>query len=208
MLQATGIILCGGKNSRMGVNKAFLSVGGKEIIHWLLDCLKPVLPEIILVTNEPRCYRNLDVRIVSDLIPACGPLSGIHAGLIFSANFYNLVLACDMPFINSRLVSYLLERAPGYDLTVPKLEKGLEPLFAVYAKSCLPFIEENLKKGRVKVIDFYPSLRVNYLSQREIQKVTTEKVFFNVNTPADLTRAEDLARDLENHREQEYCGDV
>jgi molybdopterin-guanine dinucleotide biosynthesis protein A len=198
MLPATGIVLCGGKNSRMGVNKAFLPVGGREIIQRLLDCLMPILPEIILVTNEPHAYTHLGLKTVCDLIPARGPLSGIHAGLVFSKNFYNLVLACDMPFINAKLVRYLVAKAQGYDLAVPRLAQGLEPLVAVYAKTCLPVIEKNLTNGRLKVVDFYAGLRVNCLSQAEIQQVTTSDVFFNINTPADLDRAEALLRNAKH----------
>jgi len=189
-----GIILAGGLNTRMGTNKAFLEINQTSFIERIINELKQVVEEIIVVTNNPDAYSHISAKVVTDIIPQKGPLSGIHAGLTASLHRYNLVVACDMPFINHNLARFMLGRSEGYDVLVPQFGDYLEPLYAVYSKNCLEPIEDCLKKGARKVIAFYPQVRVRYLGADVINKlVKDQKVFFNVNTPKDLTLAKEIA---------------
>ena len=187
------IVLSGGKSSRMGKNKAFLEVGSKRILDHIVDTLQTLIPteNIILVTNSPQDYAYLRIKTVTDLIAGLGPLSGIHAGLYYTEKYYNLVVACDMPFISVELAQILFEEAAGFDVAVPKIEEKLHPLFAVYAKNCLKPIEKALKKGIYQVAAVYPELKVNYVNLQDLSlgEVDLEKVLVNVNTPEDLEKA-------------------
>ncbi|AKX95016.1 putative molybdenum cofactor guanylyltransferase [Moorella thermoacetica] len=188
-MKAGGIILAGGKSSRMGTNKALLPVGAKTMIETIISVLRPLFPEIIVVTNEPELYQHLEVRLVKDIIPAKGPLSGIHAGLSVSPYKYNFVVACDMPFIEPKLISYMVEHADGYDVVVPRAGEYLEPLHAVYSKNCIPFIEDCLKKNVTKIIAFYPEIRLYCLDVEVLRRFgDVTRMFFNLNTPADLAQ--------------------
>ena len=190
------IILAGGKNRRMNRSKAFLEVGGRRIIDRILGELAPVCGEILLVTNTPEEYAGLGLRVVRDLLPHRVPLAGLHAGLAHSGARHNLVVACDMPFVSGNLARLLLERAAGWDVVVPVHHDGLlEPLYAVYATTCVGPIERCLAEGRRRVVDFFPLVRVKYIGQAVVERVADPAmVFFNVNTPEDLERARELAR--------------
>jgi len=188
---AGAIILSGGKNSRMGRNKAFLELGQKRIIDGVVEKLTGYFQEIVVVTNDPSAYQYLGVKVTSDIIPGLGPLSGMHAGLKVSGQYYNLILACDMPFISAELGRYLVAEADGFDVAVPQVGKYLQPLFAVYAQSCLPLIEDCLHRGISKIITFYPQVKINYVGQERLRTKAPdlERVFLNVNTPQELERA-------------------
>ncbi|TCP63511.1 molybdopterin-guanine dinucleotide biosynthesis protein B/molybdopterin-guanine dinucleotide biosynthesis protein [Heliophilum fasciatum] len=193
-MKAAAIILAGGQSSRMGTNKAFLPVGHQSIIAAIIEELRPIVDEIIVVTNDPASYRHLDVQITTDIIPGQGPLSGIHAGLTLSPHFYNLITACDLPFIHRGLAQKLLAMAPGYDGVVPRQGKYLQPLFAVYTKNCLAALEQCLLHDMRKMTDFCRQVPLRYVDECEIGDCgDLEKIFYNVNTPADLRRARELA---------------
>lgn len=190
------IVLAGGQNRRINRPKAFLEVGGRRIIDRIVGELAPVCGEILVVTNTPEHYDGLGVKVVRDILPYRVPLAGLHAGLVHSGASYNLVVACDMPFVDGRLACWLLEQAPGFDAVVPTHHAGLvEPLCAVYGRTCIGPIERCLAGGRRRVVDFFPWIRVKYIREGELALLADpDRVFFNVNTPEDLARAQELAR--------------
>jgi len=133
--------------------------------------------------------------MVTDTYPGKGPLGGIYTGLATSNSFYNLVVACDMPFLNQALLSYMIQIAAGYDLVIPKLGNFIEPLHAVYAKGCLSPMEELLKQDNLQVNELSNLVRVRYVDAGEIDRFDPEHLsFFNINTEADLKMARELAR--------------
>ncbi len=193
---AAGIILSGGENKRMeGLNKAFLSIGGRSLLLRNISELRRVCREVVVVTNEPGDYKGLPlkIKITRDLFPGKGPLGGIHAGLAASSYYLNFVVACDMPFVEAPLVSHMLKLAEGYDAVVPCVDACLQPLCAVYTKSCLPYIERSLQKENCRIVDFYPRARVRFLDEKEINGLAdVGRVFLNVNTPEDWLKVQKL----------------
>ncbi|MHB1421508.1 MAG: molybdenum cofactor guanylyltransferase [Bacillota bacterium] len=193
-LDATGIILSGGRNTRMRSNKAFLEIGKGKIIEETLKKLQPLFAQVIIVTNEPELYSNLSTQLVRDLIHGFGPLSGIHAGITASNHNLNFVMACDLPFIEPDLVRFMIEHAGGYDVVVPQVGNYLQPLHAVYAKSCITPITGCLQEGIAKVVAFYHQVKVNYIGESQIKRYgDPQKMFFNVNTPDELQVALDMS---------------
>lgn len=190
----TAIILAGGKASRMrGRDKAFLKIGNEPIIKRQLKVLKGIFKKIIIVTNTPHKYRLRTAKIIKDLIPNLGPLGGIYSGLSASHSFYNLVIACDTPFINSLLVRYMMEKRDDYDIIIPRIDERFHPLFGIYSKRCLPIIREMLKKDRRKVSSIFRKLKTHLISKSEI-KIFDENLLslVNINTRRDLLRAKKL----------------
>lgn len=194
-MKMTGIILAGGKNLRMGVNKAFLEIKGQRIIDRTQRIFKELFAEVILVTNSPLAFLDLNLRMVADLLPEKGALGGVFTGLFFSSYSHAFVAACDMPFLNREMISYLINLASKYDIVIPKTEDGFQPLHAIYSQKCLPHMENLLRQGNLKIIDFFHLVRTREVLTNELINFDPSlKSFFNVNTPEDLARAKELAQ--------------
>jgi len=188
-MKITGIILAGGKNLRMGKNKAFLEVNGERIIDRTKKLFLELFDEVLLVTNSLPDYLGLNLRMVADLHPGKGALGGIYTGLFHASHSHAFVAACDMPFLNKDLIRHLIDLSPGYDIVIPKTEDGLQPLHAIYSQKCLPFMEDLIRKDNLKIIDFFHRVKKRDVLTEEIlpfdPKLTS---FLNVNTPEDLAR--------------------
>lgn len=186
----TGVILAGGKSSRMGTDKCLMEFQGEKMISRAMDVFRGLFSEIIIVTNLPLEYLDQDARIVTDIFPGKGPIGGIHTGLFFSSCEHAFVAACDMPFFNPEFISYMISRIGNYDIVVPETEKGPQPLHAIYSRKCLNRIKTLIQEDRLKVTGFYKSFRTLAISPGEISRFDPEKrIFYNFNTPEDLRGA-------------------
>jgi len=188
--EMTGIILAGGKNSRIKRKKAFIQLpGGFSIIENTVAIFKRIFSEVIIITNQPERYEKFRVRTVSDLIQGKGPLGGIFTGLCFSRNEHNFFVACDMPWINPSLIKYILKKPKDYQVVIPQPKGKSEPLFARYSKSCLPVVFSHLQKERLKIRDIFKDLEVLKISPGEIKRFDPKgHSFLNINTEKDLKR--------------------
>lgn len=186
MMKFSAIILAGGKNSRMKQNKALIKLKEKTFIETITDQLEPFFDEIIIITNTPREYDFLPYNKYTDLILNKGPLGGIHSGLIHAKYEYAFVTACDMPLVNGVAAKKLCKMVQGYDGVVPRKGQYLQPLFAVYKKSCISYIKKCLKENSLQIPSFYPYINILYKDWSEIMDEDPDKTFFNVNTPEDL----------------------
>jgi molybdopterin-guanine dinucleotide biosynthesis protein A len=185
----TGIILSGGKNSRMGKNKALLEVGGKRLIDRTVALFQSVFKEVIIVTANPLDYLDQKTVIVTDILPDKGALGGVYTGLFYAAGEYAFVGACDMPFMNRAFLEYMVSRADGYDIIVPAPPDGLQPLHAIYARRCLPAIRSLLDRGRLQIKELYPGQRLLKIPPEVLRAHDPEgRMFMNLNTPEDLLK--------------------
>jgi len=184
----TGVILSGGKNTRMGANKAFLEVDGERLIDRAVRIYREIFDEIILVTNEPGLYLDQDVTIVTDLEKGKGPLMGIYTGLFWAAADPVFFAACDMPFLQVAFIRHLLAQSRDADIVVPETADGPQPLHAVYSRRCLPVIKSLLARDRLKVTGFYKGMKVRTVSQEISRTFDPQcRMFLNVNTPEEFT---------------------
>ncbi len=184
------IILGGGKGERIGKNKPFLKIKGKNILEIQVEKLARVSKEIIFVVNK-KPLKKIDLaKVVFDDFPYFGPLGGILSGLKASSSYWNFVVAGDMPFINLDLINFLASQREDFDVVVPFLNGKPEPLFAFYSKSCLKAIEKKVKEGERKVISFFSDVNVKYVDEEEVRKYDPELLsFFNINTDGDYQKA-------------------
>ncbi len=192
MQNATGIILAGGKGSRINRNKALITLpDGRTLIRTCMEAVKQVCPEIVIVSNDKKLFQDLNARVVEDLIKGKGPLGGIFTGLCYSTSYCNFVLGCDMPFPQPGLIRLLLERCDDNDVVIPQLAREVEPLFAVYSKSCLPVILSHIRKNDLKIRNILGELRVKRIGESEISAADPKGLsFFNINTAEDLQKAQ------------------
>lgn len=184
------IVLAGGASQRMGTNKALLPVSQEEtLVSRVVSNLAVLSDDLILVSNAPELYAGLPVQHTSDRYRCAGPLAGLHAGLLAARHAWAFVAACDMPLIDHRLVRYMLLVSESYQAVAPRIGQSIEPLHALYHRSCLPAIEARLEQDQRRVISFYPDVRVRYVDQREIAIFDREgRSFANANTPQDWER--------------------
>jgi len=194
------IVLAGGKGLRLGQDKALETIGTRSLLERVVFCLSFFSSDIIIVTASKQSYSQLigypKLKVVTDIYLNKGPLGGIYTGLKVSDSFYNLVVACDMPFLNQALLHYMLQISAGFDLVVPRLEDMVEPLHAVYSKNCLAPIEYLFQQGGLSVRELFTLVRVRYVEAEEINRFDPEHLsFFNINSQADLERAKSLVKE-------------
>lgn len=128
----TGIILAGGKSSRMGSNKSLLQLNGKTLIEHTASLLKSIFGRVILITNNPEEYTYLKLETFTDIYTAKGPLAGIHAGLMNSHTDRNFIISCDIPLITSELIKYLVQYKTPHPITVVRADGFVQHLCGVY----------------------------------------------------------------------------
>jgi len=207
-LDVSCIILAGGKSARLGRNKVVETIGNKSLIERVISSLTCFNSEIMIVVAKesslPKLTDYPKLKIVQDIYPGKGTIGGIFTGLSNSELFYNLVVACDMPFLNIALIRYMITQSDGYDVVIPKTKNQvLEPLHAVYSKNCIPYLEYLIKQGRLSVLELLSMVRVKYIEEAEIIEFDpAQKSFFNVNTEADLNAGRDIVRKEDINRDQ------
>jgi molybdopterin-guanine dinucleotide biosynthesis protein A len=197
-MHTDGIVLAGGKSSRLRRDKRLETVGNMSLLQRVINVMNSVSCEIFIVKANGRAFPHLResprLRIVTDIYPNGGALSGLYTGLVASNSFHNLAVASDMPFLNYSLLRYMFHIAEGYDAVVPKLGERFEPLHAVYSKCCLIPMERMLEGGNLKIQEVYPLIKVRYLEAQEIERFDPKYLsLFNVNTETDLAKARKLA---------------
>lgn len=189
----SGIILSGGLNSRMlGKNKSFLHLGRNTFLERLLSVMEPLFAELLLVTRDPDLYTLERITVVKDIFDIRSALSGVHAGLVHARHEHAFVVACDTPLLQRALVKRLVEA--GYEddeVVVPRKGEHLEPLCAVYARSCLPHIEALLREKRVKISNLFSRVKTREVDALTINQEDPElRSFVNINTPDDLSEVQ------------------
>jgi len=193
-MRVTGVIQAGGKSTRMGGEpKALLELGGRRIIERVLDAVRPVVDDVLIVTNTPDLYDFLGVPMVPDVYPDHGSLGGIFSGLAAAGGEAAFTVACDMPFLHPDVARLVVGRAGEGDVVIPRVGEQLETMHALYAKACLPHIEARLKAGRLKIVGFFDDVRVVEIPEADVARHRApDVVFMNVNTPDELARARAL----------------
>ena len=193
-MMVTGVIQAGGKSTRMGGEpKALMELGGQLIIERIVEVLRSVLSDLLIVTNTPELYAFLGLPMVPDVFPDHGSLGGIYSGLNAAKGDAVFTVACDMPFLKPEVVRLVVSRAGEADVVIPRVGDQYETLHALYAKRCLPHMEEMLRAKRFKVIGFFPKVKVLEIPETEVARLADPAVcFMNVNTPDELSRARSL----------------
>jgi molybdopterin-guanine dinucleotide biosynthesis protein A len=194
----SGIILAGGASARLGQDKALVKVAGQPLVERVVDALRALTDEIVLVTPAPERLAWLGLPAVDDVYPGVGTLGGLHAGLSAIHGAFGLVVGCDMPFLSRGLLVYMVQvaRAGDHEVIMPRIGRFYEPLHAIYARSVAPILEARILAGQRRIRQACEGLRTRYIREDEIAAFDPDHLsFFNVNTPADLDRALALLQD-------------
>lgn len=187
-------ILVGGKGSRLGQDKTGLVVGGRNLLQHMLTVMARHFDRVCLVGGNGAAGCGMEPERIPDGSPGLGPLGGIQAGLEHTRGTHAFFAACDLAFFRGDFAAHLAQEAPAYDAVVPAYRGFLEPMCAVYGKSCLPAIASVLARGERRVSAFFPHVRIRLVSEEVIREYGHPDVLFlNVNTPEDLAKARRLA---------------
>ena len=175
----------------MGRDKALIPLGGIPLIEHVLRRAAGLAEEVLITTNRPADLAYLGVRLVPDREPGAGALPGLLTALQAAHGETVLVLACDLPFVCRPLLAHLLSLAHAPEVVIPQWNGKLEPLHAVYSRSCIEEVRQVMQAGQRRVIDLLPNLTQTVVDEAAIAQFDPHGwSFFNVNTPEDLERAE------------------
>jgi molybdopterin-guanine dinucleotide biosynthesis protein A len=147
----TGIILSGGKSSRMGVNKSLLKINDKTIIGYVVELMQNIFSKVILITNNPDDYGFLGLETFEDIYEGYGPLAGIHSGLLNSSTKRNFVISCDVPLMTEQMIKYLVDYPTDKLITIAKADGFIQQLVGIYNRDIIVAVKEIL--GKEKSID-------------------------------------------------------
>lgn len=202
LIPVTGVILAGGKSRRMGENKALMRLGDNSLIGHVIHRMCLVTNELLLITNSPAEYAHLDVPMHGDILPGTGALGGIYTGLKRASHNTVLCVACDSPFVEPKLLTYLVSVLGEYDAVMPYTHREihashndvqitLQTLCAAYSKRCLPIIKSMLRDSELRVHALQERAHIKRVSPEIWQAFDPEGMsFFNINTPEDFESAD------------------
>jgi molybdopterin-guanine dinucleotide biosynthesis protein A len=187
-------ILAGGRARRMGgAHKGLLEVGGRTIVARQVEALAPLVSEVLLVAGDPEPYRACGARLVVDRTPGRGPLSGIDAAFAASEAESLLVLGCDLPFLDGRLLALVRDRAPGAAAVVPRVGGRPQALHARYGRAVWPAVQERLQRDELRLLALLAELPVAWIEEEELRALDPSlRGLTNVNTPEALDAARRL----------------
>jgi molybdopterin-guanine dinucleotide biosynthesis protein A len=197
-----GAVIAGGRSVRYGSPKALAHVGGKRIIDRVVEALRGVVEPVVLIANDADLASAVTLPTRPDVLAGLGALGGIHSALLWARESGRpgvVAVACDMPFLSPALLGRILERAADEDapdVVAPASEgpRGLEPLCAYYAITCIDAIERAVANDDRRMIGFHGDVRVAVLPLDEVATFgRAELLFLNVNTPEERATADRLA---------------
>lgn len=196
----TGIVLAGGKSTRLGAAKALLRFGDETFLERAVSAVRPLCRQIIVVSAPGSSPPELDGCVmVEDKKPGLGPLGGLVTGLAISDDEWHLTLACDLPLVRPEMLKLIVAEASGADAVVPRASGRLQPLLAAYSRACLSPARVATDSGRRAMRAMLDLVRVKIIEEARLREVDPELISFtNVNT---WDEYQELSQ-----REQRQCG--
>jgi molybdopterin-guanine dinucleotide biosynthesis protein A len=183
----TGAILVGGRSSRFGSNKAMAEIGGKKLIDRAAQTMSSIFSKVVLSSNTPEEYSYLDLPIYEDIIKDLGPIGGIYTVLKSIEDTSAFFVACDMPFLNEKLIRHMVEIRGDHDVIVPRVGWKIEALHSLYSRNCLPVIEKTIAAMEFKTMNIFSKVNTRYVEEEELREFDPElHSFINVNKPQEL----------------------
>lgn len=181
----TGVIFAGGKSTRMGSDKAALTLDGQPLVQRVFHALAQVCAHIQIAGDRPDLATD-ELPAFADIYPGSS-LGGLHNALVNTQSEWVLVQPCDLPCPSPRLMQTLLAHRKGVQAVIPRTKQGSEPLIACYHRSILPLVEEQLQQDNLRLTDLFKRLQVSYLDEQKLP-AGWRRALTNLNRPQDLER--------------------
>ena len=190
----TGVILSGGRSSRMGVNKSFLKLGNQTIIERIVDLMKSIFSEVIIITNTTDEYKFLNLHLYEDIYKWKGPLAGIHSALVHSKTDKVFVISCDVPLMSREMIEYIINHKSDKPIVFCEAAGYHQPLVGVYSKKIFDelglFLLENESNDK-SFHKFLKNIDAEIIHPEKLDFYKDE-LFFNVNRPEDFEQIKKL----------------
>jgi molybdopterin-guanine dinucleotide biosynthesis protein A len=181
-MDTTAYITAGGNSRRFKQDKSLYPYRGKALIQHVYDTLGALFPKVCIVANDCDKYNFLGADVVPDLVQGIGPMGGLYTALAHARSERIFFCGCDMPNLTRDLISFMVGLAADYDVVVPVVPKGYDPLHAIYSKQCLPFIKDSIAAGDKKIRGFFHRVRLREVSVDEMRQFGDwEHMLFNIN---------------------------
>jgi molybdopterin-guanine dinucleotide biosynthesis protein A len=192
-MRAGGIVLCGGKSTRMGTSKALLPFGPETMLQRVVRILGEIVSPIVIVAAADQQLPGLppDIVVTRDERDGRGPLEGLRAGLKALPPDVDAayVTSCDVPLLVPGFVRQMLDLARGHDVAVMEIDGFPHPLSAVYTPATLPYIEDLLAHDRLRPVFLFEAVRTRRVTPAEITADPDLRTLRNLNTREDYERA-------------------
>lgn len=182
-----GYVLAGGKSSRMGTDKGLLFLNDKPIILHVIEHLLPAVNKVTIVSNNSD-YQRFGLEVVCDVIKDIGPAGGIYTALDHTDSRYNFIISCDVPFVSSRAINFIIQNSLQAQITLPFLHEKTEPLFGVYTKECSVKWRKLIEQGIVKLQNMVTHFNLLKLNIND-NELFNDLMFVNINDHNDFEKA-------------------
>ncbi len=181
----TGIILAGGKSSRMGQDKGLMLYQGKPLIQFAIDAIEPIVESVVIVSSN-KDYAQFGYPLIADIYPEKGPLAGIYSGLKSVKSELNIVLGCDMPNVNSSLLEHLISLVDNEAVLLPAFNGKTEQLVGIYTKKCEPIFKKEIERDNLKIKDAISLVLHRFVEIEQHLDFFNPDMFANLNSPQDM----------------------
>jgi molybdenum cofactor guanylyltransferase len=190
-MEVTCAILAGGRSRRMGRDKAMIQVGETTLLEHTYEIARRVFQDIVVVSSLHNALPGVNARIVRDVLPVSGSLTGIVSALLAVETPYVFVLGCDMPFLSEKAIRYVMNENRGESIVIPRTEAGFEPMHAMYHRCCISAMLTAISCNHMKIGALLPYFSTRLVLTNPSFFNEGASVFMNVNTREDLRRAEE-----------------
>lgn len=193
MKEITGVVLAGGESRRFGSDKALAAWNGKTMVESVVEIISGMFPSNLVVVKKPESFQfwgKTNVRVVKDMISEPHSMGGIWSGLSHAETEHVFVCACDMPFLQPKLVKDLWDAGRGYDAVIPVWREKPQPLCGIYSKKCRGVMECLIKDQRLKIQELFSIVRTRFYLEPEVRSADpTGLSFVDLDTRHEYERA-------------------
>jgi molybdopterin-guanine dinucleotide biosynthesis protein A len=205
-INITGFILAGGKSIRMGENKSLLKIGELTIIERVVNLMKSLFKDVIIITNQKDEYSFLGLQMFEDIYKDIGPLAGIHSALLHTTTERNFIISCDIPLMTSDVIKYIIEYPTKKPITIARADNFIQQLIGMYSKNLITTIENIIEKNNAVKDEWNPEQNKRGCSVLELVKSVDSKIidiekeypsyipgtFYNMNRPEEYKFIKDI----------------
>ncbi len=184
-MNVTGIILAGGKSSRMGEDKGLMLIEGIPMVEYIINVFKSLNIPILIISNNEK-YQQFGLPVFPDLVHEKGPAGGIMTALSNTKTQTNFIVSCDTPFITKELILFLLKKHQNSQITYPVHENRAHPLIGVYEKDTDHFFQESIEVGELKLMSILKKAKTNRVNLPSSIFLNEKNCLANINTREEL----------------------